>query len=65
MDTPQPEILRIDEVAAIVGMSKATVWRRVRSGDFPPQVRLGGPNIRAVGWRRSEIETWIAALQAA
>ena len=65
MDTPQPEILRIDEVAAIVGMSKATVWRRVRSGDFPPQVRLGGPNSRAFGWRRSEIETWIAALQAA
>ena len=29
------------------------LWRRVRAGDFPPRVRLGGRRLRAVGWRRN------------
>ena len=32
--------------------------RRVRAGDFPPALRLGGPGSRALGWRRSDIESW-------
>ena len=60
-----PAILRIDDVVALVNMSRATVWRRVRDDQFPHPVRLGGANSRAVGWRRSEVEAWIAALQAA
>ena len=61
----QPAILRIDEVTALTGLSKATIWRRVGAGDFPAQVRLGGPTSRAVGWRRTDVEAWIASLQAA
>ena len=35
---------------------------RIKDGDFPPPVRLGGPHNRAIGWRRSEVHDWIAYL---
>ena len=38
----QPWILRIRDLAALLGLSEATVRRRVRSGDFPQVRRLGG-----------------------
>ena len=36
-------ILRLPQVRAIVGLSEASIWRRVKSGDFPQPVKLGGP----------------------
>ena len=55
----EPQILRTADVIAATRLSRTTLWRRVKTGDFPPPIRLGGPESRAVGWRRSEIETWI------
>jgi prophage regulatory protein len=57
---PQPadRILRSAEVKRRVGLSLATIYRRMRGGEFPASVSLGG-NI--VGWRESEITAWIAA----
>ena len=55
----EPQILRTADVIAATGLSRTTLWRRVKAGDFPRPIRLGGPESRAVGWRRSEIETWI------
>ncbi len=52
---------KVGEVRA-GGLSRVTIWRRVRDGDFPSPIRLGGPKTRAVGWRRSEIEDWLKAL---
>ncbi len=34
----------------------ATVWRKVRMGDFPAPVRIGG----VTAWRAEEVETWIS-----
>jgi prophage regulatory protein len=51
-------ILRAPEVRARVGLSRTSIWRAVRRGDFPAPCRLG-PN--AVGWRASAIEAWIAS----
>ena len=56
------QIMRIDEVLTTTGLSKTTLWRRIQAGEFPTQVRLGGYHSRAVGWRRSDIEAWIACL---
>ena len=53
------KIMRIPEVIDATGLSRATIWRRVRSGEFPPPVRLGGPNSRSVGWKKAEVEEWI------
>ena len=55
-------ILRIREVLSRVGLSRATIWRRVKEGEFPAPLRLGGPNTRAVGWDSAAIDQWIANL---
>ena len=60
----QPAILRQREVTTLTGLSKTTLWRRVRAKDFPPALRLGGPGTRAVGWRRSDVEEWLQERQA-
>lgn len=49
-------ILRINEVAKQVGLSRTTIWRLERSQEFPPRRKLA-PN--AVGWLADEIEEWI------
>jgi prophage regulatory protein len=51
-------IVRIDEVALILGISKPTVIRWVESGFFPKPIKIGP---RAVGWRASVIEAFIAS----
>ena len=57
----EPEVLRTNALTALLGVSRTTLWRRVRDGDLPPPLRLGGPQSRAVGWRRAEIEAWLTA----
>ena len=52
-------IIRIPEVVKITGLSKTTIWRRVKSGDFPAPLRLGSLATRSVGWREGEVERWI------
>ena len=52
-------IMRIPEVVQVTGLSRTTIWRRVKSGDFPAPVRLGSLATRSLGWRESEIRKWI------
>ena len=52
-------IMRTPEVVKLTGLSKTTIWRRVRSGDFPTPVKLGSLGTRSIGWREGEIERWI------
>ena len=60
-----PAILRTSAVLALIGLSRTSLWRRVRAGDFPAPVRLGGKGSRAVGWRREDVEGWLEALPKA
>ncbi len=50
------KILRIRDVTITTGLSRTTVWRLERRGEFPRRVRLS-PN--STGWIESEIEQWI------
>ena len=52
-------MMRMAEVVQVTGLSKTTLWRRVKAGDFPPPVRFGSLATRSVGWRESEIEGWL------
>ena len=52
-------IMRIPEVVEVTGLSKTTIWRRVKSRDFPAPVRLGSLATRSVGWREGEIKRWL------
>ena len=53
------KIIRTPEVLEVTGLSKATIWRRVRSGDFPVPVKLRGPASRSVRWKKAEVAKWI------
>ena len=48
--------LRIDEVERRTGLSRPTIYRRMREGTFPNQINLGG---RAVAWSSEAIAEWI------
>ena len=51
-------ILRTAAVIRLTGLSRTTLWRLERQGDFPERVRLG---LNSVGWREEEIARWIDA----
>ncbi len=48
--------LRIDEVIDKVGLSRPTIWRLERAGEFPRRRQLGR---NSVGWVEDEIEQWM------
>jgi prophage regulatory protein len=49
-------ILNKSGVVALIGLSKATIDRQILAGTFPKPLKLSQ---RRVGWRRSQIETWL------
>lgn len=49
-------LLRINDVIATTGLSRATIYRLVDAGSFPKGVHL---TTRAVGWREAEVEQWL------
>lgn len=51
--------LSVDQVALRFGVSKDTIWRWTRKGDFPGALKLGGTTTR---WRLADIEDWEAQL---
>ena len=53
-------MLRTKEVLELTGWSRATIWRKVRSGDFPAPITLG-PN--SIAWPEDVIASWQASLQ--
>ena len=55
-------LLSIGEVTGRVGLARATVYRRMATGQFPAPLALGPQTVR---WRESDIEAWIAALPSA
>jgi prophage regulatory protein len=58
MPLPSDNFLRIRRVMERTGLSRATIYRKVRLETFPRSCRLGSS---AVGWYESEIDAWIAA----
>ncbi|MCY3677933.1 MAG: AlpA family phage regulatory protein [Gemmatimonadetes bacterium] len=49
-------ILRPRAVCDRLSISRTTLWRKQKDGDFPPALRLG-PN--SIGWRESTIQEWL------
>ncbi|MEH8044269.1 AlpA family phage regulatory protein [Gallibacterium anatis] len=52
------QLLNIDEVRAITGFSTTTIYKYVKSGEFPAPKKCGG---RAVRWRLADIQAYIEA----
>ncbi len=49
--------LREEQVLEVTTLSHATLWREIKAGRFPRQVRLSPGR---VGWRVSEINSWLS-----
>ena len=51
-------LLRIKTVSHTVGLSTATVYRKLAAGEFPKPVRLGS---RCTRWKAADVRAWIQA----
>ena len=50
------KILRLPQVKQRTGLSRSTIYARIKAGQFKPPINLGA---RAVGWLESDIEEFI------
>lgn len=50
-----PRLLRLKEVQERVGMSKTTIYDRIKANTFPAPVHLG----TMAAWVESEVDAWI------
>ena len=51
-------ILRRREVVKLIGLSRATLYRMISSGEFPRPVQISP---RCTGWRADEVEEWVSS----
>ena len=50
-----PILIRLPEMCAMIGLKRATVYKKIKAGDFPLPIKIGSASL----WSREEIETWI------
>ena len=51
-------ILRRKQVEARCGLSRSTIYERIKTGTFPAPISIGA---KAVGWIEGEIDSWLTA----
>lgn len=56
--TQSDRILKAPEVIEMTGLSRTTIWRMEKTGQFPARVSLG---VGSVGWRESEVKIWLSS----
>lgn len=49
-------ILNAKEVTKKTGLSRTTIWRLERKGEFPLRIALSD---RRIGWKEEEIDKWL------
>jgi prophage regulatory protein len=55
-DMQLAQIVGVGAVCAALSVSKPTLYRMIRRGDFPRPIRLAP---QRVGWRREDVQKWI------
>jgi len=50
------KILRLPQVKSQTGLSRSTIYLRIKNKEFPESISLGG---RAVGWLECDIQAWL------
>jgi prophage regulatory protein len=57
--TPQPRIERLPAVLQRVGLSRSTIYARIKEGRFPRPIQIGSAHV--VGFLSSEVDAYIDA----
>lgn len=55
-EPPPVGILRRPQVEARTGLSRSTIYQRIKDRTFPSPISLGS---KAVGWLEHEIDDWL------
>ena len=50
-------IIRLKTVLARTGLSRATIYRKIKGRTFPAQVKI---TVSGSGWHESEVDRWVA-----
>jgi predicted DNA-binding transcriptional regulator AlpA len=53
----KPLLISIESLAAMLGISPRSVWRRLSGGEMVEPIRIGN----SVRWRLQDVEDWVAA----
>lgn len=51
------KFLRLNDVKALTGLGRSTIYKYIKQGTFPTAVKLGG---RSTAWVEAEVQVWIA-----
>ncbi len=62
MNSQHERLLRLPEVIGRASLKRSAIYDGVARGTFPPPVRVTS---RAVRWRESDIDAWIASRPSA
>jgi prophage regulatory protein len=54
---PISDFLRVWDLEKILGISRSTIYRKERKGEFPRRVRIGD---NSVAWNEVEVRAWLA-----
>ena len=52
------KVLRFKPMREKVGLSRPTIYRKMRRGEFPAAIDLGNGQL---GWLEEEVDEWIAS----
>jgi prophage regulatory protein len=53
-------VIRSKKLIEILGVSRVTLWRRMKSDPtFPRPIRLGNGSTTAIGFLSSEVDDWM------
>ena len=57
-EEPFPDrLIRLDAVCSMIGVSRATIYRMVRAGEFPEPVKIRTASL----WVNEEVVSWFKA----
>lgn len=54
-------IIRINEAAKRAGLGRSTIWKKIKSGEFPSPIRL---TARTVGFDEAELDAFLESRKA-
>lgn len=56
MTTEIPKLLRYEDMKRIFGISRSSLYRWEKEGDFPKRVQMGA---NSIAWKQEDVMEWI------